>query len=456
MTQTATSKSETQKLIVGMGSTGLSCARFLRSRGVSFRVMDSRFSPPALAEFRREFPDVEIQLGGFSRESILDASEILLSPGIGLSTPEIAEAVRHGVSVVGDIDIFSREAAVPVVAVTGSNGKSTVVTLLGEMARQAGLHTGVGGNLDGRASMPALDLLRDDTHQLYVLELSSFQLETTQALNAEVATILNISEDHLDRYSDMNEYRAAKQRVFVGCHQMVLNRDEKFTWPEPLPDVPRWTYGLNEPDEYGFGVLELDGEPCLFHADTLIMPVKELKLKGAHNISNALAAFALGHAVHLPWDAMRQVLREFGGLPHRCQRIRVLRGVSFFNDSKGTNVHATVMAINSVAQTVDGQVVLIAGGLGKGADFSPLLEAMENQVKSTILLGRDAPLMSELLSKVVPVTLVDDMEQAVSEAFEQAQAGDAVLLSPACASFDMFKDFSHRGRVFTAAVEALH
>lgn len=456
MTHTAASQKGKQKLIVGLGTTGLSCARHLRSRGVPFRVMDSRFSPPGLAEFRREFPDVEIELGGFSRELLLEASEILLSPGIGLSTPEIYEAANSGIPIVGDIDIFSREARAPVVAVTGSNGKSTVVTLIGEMARNAGLHAGVGGNLDGRASMPALDLLRDETHQLYVLELSSFQLETTQALNAEVATILNISQDHLDRYEDMEDYLRAKQRIFNGCHQMVLNRDERATWPEHLPDVTPWTYGLDAPDEYGFGVLDLDGEPCLFHADTLIMPVKELKLKGAHNISNALAAFALGHAVHLPWEAMRRTLREFGGLPHRCQHICDLRGVSFFNDSKGTNVHATVMAINSIAHSVEGQVVLIAGGVGKGADFSPLVPALENQVKGAVLLGKDAPLLSAAISRVVPVTFADDMEQAVHMAFDQAQAGDAVLLSPACASFDMFKDFAHRGRVFTATVEALH
>jgi len=449
------STGQRQKLIVGLGKTGLSCARFLRARGESFRVMDSRFSPPALGEFRREFPDVDVALGGFSRDMLMDASEIVLSPGVGLATPEIAEAASHGVPVVGDIDIFSREARAPVAAVTGSNGKSTVVTLLGEMAREHGLHVGVGGNLDGRASMPALDLLRDESHQLYVLELSSFQLETTQALNAEVAAVLNVSEDHLDRYSNMDEYRAAKQRIFIGCHQMVLNRDDQQTWPSPLPNAQRWTYGLDQPDENGFGVVTVDGQPCLFHADTLIMPVSELQLMGAHNISNALAAFAIGHALHLSWDAMRKVLREFAGLPHRCQRLRTLRGVSFFNDSKGTNVHATVMAIASVAESISGQLVLIAGGIGKGADFSPLLPMVKRYVKQLVLIGRDAPMLAELFEEVTPVALAEDLEQAVALAFDKAVSGDAVLLSPACASFDMFKDFSHRGRVFAAAVEVL-
>ncbi len=442
-------------MIVGLGKTGLSCARFLRAKGELFRVMDSRFSPPALGEFRREFPDVDVALGGFSRDMLMDAAEIVLSPGVSLATPEIAEAVSHGVPVVGDIDIFSREALAPVAAITGSNGKSTVVTLLGEMARGAGLHVGVGGNLDGRASMPALDLLRDESHQLYVLELSSFQLETTQALNAEVAVILNISEDHLDRYNNMDEYRAAKQRIFNGCHQMILNRDEPQTWPSPLPEAQRWTYGLDEPDEDGFGVVTVDGQPCLFHADTLIMPVSELQMLGAHNISNALAAFAVGHALKLPRDAMRKVLREFAGLPHRCQRLRNLRGVTFFNDSKGTNVHATMMAIDSVAESITGQVVLIAGGIGKGADFSPLVPVVRRHVKGLVLIGRDAPMLAELFDDVVPVILAEDMEQAVAIAFDKADNGDAVLLSPACASFDMFSDFSHRGRVFAAAVEVL-
>jgi len=447
-----------EKLIIGLGKTGLSCARYFSGIGQPFRVMDSRFSPPALGEFRREFPDVEVELGGFNRDSLHRAGELVLSPGVGLATPEIAEAVASGIPVVGDIDIFSRHAGAPIIAVTGSNGKSTVVTLLGEMARTAGIHVGVGGNLDGRASMPALDLLRDESHQLYVLELSSFQLETTHALGADVATILNISEDHLDRYPDMPTYLAAKQRIYRGCRKLALNRDAKHTWPDPLPDEARLiTYGLDAPSQDAdFGVREMGGEPVLCRGQQALMSRRELLLVGEHNLANALAALALGARAQLPMEAMLTVLREFGGLPHRCQRIRTLRDVAFFNDSKGTNVGASLVAIRSVAEEVDGRLVLIAGGVDKNADFSPLLPALRDYVRHVVLIGRDAQHLAEIMATVVAVSRAGTMGEAVGQAMQQAQAGDAVLLSPACASYDMFKDFSHRGRVFVAAVEALH
>jgi len=445
------------KVIVGLGKTGLSCARYFHASGESFRVVDSRFSPPGLAEFEREFPNADIELGGFSEQSLLDADQIVLSPGVSLQTPEIAMAVAKGVRVTGDIDIFSKAVKAPIVAITGSNGKSTVVTLVAEMARHAGISVGVGGNLDGRASMPALDLLRCGDRDLFVLELSSFQLETTTSLNAEAAVILNISEDHLDRYPDMHSYAAAKQRIFRGCKQIVVNRDDPQStpWSETSDIKTQWSYGLSAPQVRGFGVIKTDNGAGIALADHFIMLADEIRLPGRHNLSNAMAALALGHAVGIPEVAMVSALREFSGLPHRCQHLRELRGVNYFNDSKGTNVGATQVAIESIAERTTGEIVLIAGGIGKDADFSPLMSLLERYVKRVILIGRDADKLAHLIGKRVDIMRASSMEEAVKEASESAVPGDTVLLSPACASYDMFKDFAHRGRMFAAAVESL-
>lgn len=443
-------------MIVGLGRTGLSCARYFRSCGRPFRIMDSRFSPPALAEFRRAFPEVEPILGGFSREEILDAGEIVLSPGISLATPEIAEAVQQGIPVVGDIDIFSRTVSEPVIAVTGSNGKSTVVTLLGEMAREAGLNVGVGGNLDGRASMPALDLLRAGRHDLYVLELSSFQLETTAHLGARAAVVLNISEDHLDRYEGMAEYRAAKLRIYNGCRFMVINRDEPLAQPDHLPEEGVLRYGLSAPErDSDFGVVSDEGQRWLAQGGRRLMAAGELRLVGEHNLSNVLAALAMASAAGLAEPAMLEAVRQFRGLPHRCQWVGEHAGVAWFNDSKGTNVAAAISAITSVGGSVPGRVILIAGGVGKGADFRSMVPALRNHARTVVLIGQDAGQMEAAFSGAVDVRRADSLEDAVTEAAGVASAGDAVLLSPACASFDMFQDFAHRGRVFTSAVEAL-
>lgn len=443
-------------VIVGLGKTGLSCARYFHACGRPFKVIDSRFSPPALAEFETELPDEVIELGGFSQQSLLQASEIVLSPGISLQTPEIAFAVSQGVPVTGDIDIFSREVNAPVIAVTGSNGKSTVVTLVSEMARQVGIRVAVGGNLDGRASMPALDLLRSGERDLYVLELSSFQLETTTSLNAEVGVLLNLTEDHLDRYASMQDYAAAKQRIFNGARQVLVNRDDPASEPWLKPAGQRWSYGFDgATGEYDYGLATREGDTWLLRGSKHLMPLRDIALVGRHNVSNAMAALALGHAVGIPDAAMVTTLREFPGLPHRCQLLRQLRGVDYYNDSKGTNVGATLVAIESVAARTSGEIVLIAGGIGKDADFSPLLPALERYVKRVVLIGRDADRLAKLIGNRADIMRATTMGEAVIEAASSALDGDAVLLSPACASFDMFKDFAHRGRVFAAAVEAL-
>jgi len=443
------------KLIVGLGQTGLSCARYFAAEGISFSVVDSRFSPPALAEFQSEFPGVELELGGFNSESLMNASEIVLSPGISLKTPEIAQAVSSGVPVTGDIDIFSRQAKAPIAAVTGSNGKSTVVTLLGEMAIKAGKRVGVGGNLDGRACTPALDLLRAGERDLYVLELSSFQLETTRQLNADVSTILNISEDHLDRYDSMQDYMAAKQRIFLGSRQIVVNRDAQESRPWVATDARLSFFSTNSVATEGASLVNFDGEQWLAVDGKPIMAARDIRIAGRHNLANAMAAYMLGEAVGLPQDAMLATLREFPGLPHRCQLVRQFKGVDYYNDSKGTNVGATVMALQGIGERTAGDVVLIAGGIGKEQDFSPLLPVLDRFVKRVILIGKDADQIAHVIGHRVDIMRATSMEEAVTEANFSAVAGDAVLLSPACASFDMFKDFAHRGRIFAAAVEAL-
>lgn len=443
------------KVIVGLGQTGLSCARYFHAKGQPFRVMDSRFSPPALATFQAEFPQAEVELGGFRTDSLLQASEIVLSPGVSLHTPEIAAAIAQGIPFTGDIDIFSREANAPVIAITGSNGKSTVVTLVGEMALKAGLRVGVGGNLDGKASAPALDLLRAGERDLYVLELSSFQLETTQNLSADVAVILNISEDHLDRYNSMHDYAAAKQRIFNGCRHVLVNRDEDSSAPWQSLNVPYSYYSLGAPGENTAGIAMHNGEPWLFIAEDAVLAVRDLKLVGRHNIANALAALMLGRAAGLPLPAMAATLREFSGLPHRCQLVRHWHGVDYYNDSKGTNVGATLVALEGIGERSVGEIVLIAGGDGKEQDFRALLPALDRYVKRVILIGKDADRIAHTIGQRVDIMRASSMEEAVAEASISASAGDAVVLSPACASYDMFKDFAHRGRVFVAAVEAL-
>lgn len=443
------------KVIVGLGQTGLSCARYFAARGIRFSVIDSRFSPPALAEFQSEFPDVELELGGFNSKSLMCADEIVLSPGISLKTPEIAQAVSSGIPVTGDIDIFCREAKAPIVAITGSNGKSTVVTLLGEMALKAGKHVGVGGNLDGRACTPALDLLSAGERDLYVLELSSFQLETTRHLNAHVSTILNISEDHLDRYDSMQDYMAAKQRIFRGSKQIVINRDSQESRPWQSTDAQISFFGIDSAANEGASLVSCSGENWLAIDGRPVMAASEIRIAGRHNLANAMAAYMLGQAVGLPQEAMLATLREFAGLPHRCQLVRQFKGVDYYNDSKGTNVGATVMALQGIGERTAGDVVLIAGGIAKEQDFSPLLPVLDRYVKRVILIGKDTDQIAHVIEHRVDIMRATSMEEAVTEASLSAAAGDAVLLSPACASFDMFKDFAHRGRTFSAAVEAL-
>jgi len=438
------SERDLANVIVGLGKTGLSCARYLAARGESFAVIDSRDAPPGLEELRREFPQVPVFPGGFDAAVLARAQRLVVSPGVALAEPAIAAALRDGAAAVGDIELFAREARAPVVAVTGANGKSTVTTLVGEMIRDAGMVAQLGGNL----GTPALDLLAAELPDFYVLELSSFQLETTYSLDAAAAVVLNISPDHMDRYHDVHDYAAAKQRIYRGTGTMVINGDDPLVAAMLEPGRKVVRFGLSVPAQGDFGLRQRDGEAYLAKGAETLLAAAELRIKGSHNIANALAALALGDALAVPMASMLDTLRRFAGLPHRTQWVASRNGVDWYNDSKGTNVGATLAAL----QGMPGKVVLIAGGLGKGQDFTPLKAAVAAKARAVVLMGRDAALIERAVAGAVPVVRVKDMDEAVERAAVLAHAGDTVLLSPACASFDMFKGYDHRGEVFTAAV----
>lgn len=434
-------------LVVGLGRTGLSVVRFLTARGVEVAVTDTRLSPPGHDALVDELPDVAMFLGGFDAAAFASAGQIVLSPGIALAEPLVAAARDSGIPVLGDIEIFALHADAPVVGITGSNGKSTVTTLVGDAAREAGLKVGVGGNI----GTPALELLDEPGTELYVLELSSFQLETTYSLGCAAATVLNVQEDHMDRYADLGEYAATKARVLQGATTILLNRDDALVraMGRDIRVQPgALTFSIDSRDADYQLVVGPDGEWLSAQGDP-VMPVERLRLKGRHNVANALAALALADAVGVPREATARALAKFTGLRHRTQWLGEWDGVTWINDSKGTNVGATRAALLGLP----GKQVLIAGGDGKGADFAPLRDALENKGRALVLFGRDATLIAEAVGDAVPVEHVDGLAQAVDAAARLAQAGDTVLFSPACASFDMFANFEVRGEAFIKAVE---
>ncbi|WP_250656831.1 UDP-N-acetylmuramoyl-L-alanine--D-glutamate ligase [Alkalimarinus coralli] len=437
-------------IVVGLGITGLSCVRYLLSKGHRVIVVDSRDNPPALDAFKAEYPDVPVCLGPFDAELLSSATQLFVSPGVAIAEPAIREAQSRGVRVTGDVDLFSQLVGAPVIAITGSNGKSTVTTLVAEMARQAGLNVAVGGNL----GTPVLDLL-DDSVELYVIELSSFQLETTHRLGASAATILNISEDHMDRYPNKLAYLQAKQNVFRGCRYVIVNEDDRLSEPLMVDGMEAIRFGLGKADIRKFSTVTEGEETYICFGFEKLINVAEVAIKGAHNISNALAALGLGSAAGIDMSAMLEALKQYKGLEHRCQWVRSLDGVDYINDSKGTNVGATVTAIESFGKSGRGKVVLIAGGEGKGADFSPLAEPLTKFGRNVVLFGRDAGKIELSLTDSVQSVKVNSLEEAVKEARKLAQAGDSVLMSPACASFDMFRNFEARGDAFIDAVNRL-
>jgi UDP-N-acetylmuramoylalanine--D-glutamate ligase len=434
-------------VIVGLGATGLSCAHYLHAAGIPFAMVDTRTAPPQLDVFRKLYPDAPVELGKLDADIFNQASEIILSPGIAMREVAIVKQLKRGISVIGDIELFARAVKKPVISITGTNAKSTVTTLVGEMIKAAGYKTQVGGNL----GIPALDLLQHEA-EVFVLELSSFQLETTYSLRSAVATVLNVTPDHMDRYDTLEDYQAAKQRVYQHCETVVCNRDDKLT---DSSHSPKLYFTLNEPEAHEFGLRRKGSETFLAFGEETLISVQEMPVVGRHYHANALAALAIGYGFGLSFEPMLAVLRSFTGLPHRCQLVRNRRGVKWYNDSKGTNVGATQAAIEGLGDHLPGKLILIVGGVGKNADFSPLLGGMEKYARHIVLIGQASRELADLIDGRVPISFAASMQEAVDRCDAVAQPGDCVLLSPACASFDMFKNFEHRGQVFSEIVEKL-
>lgn len=436
--------------VVGLGKTGLSCVEYLTAEGATLTIFDD--DPGRIERTLQKFPQAITHPGQMSMEQFANVDYCVVSPGVNINTPFYQALLTQGVDIIGDIEIFARVIDKPVVGITGSNAKGTVTTLLGAMAECAGINVQLGGNI----GIPVLPLLADPAADLYVLELSSFQLETTSSLNAQAVTILNISPDHLDRYNnDIQQYAAAKQRIFAMGRSIVFNRDDVMTQPPTATNVPMVSFGLDVPAAGDFGICQHQGEWYLAQGSERLLAVTELKIQGAHNWSNALAALALGSLCNLPMRAMCQALREFSGLAHRCQLIGTVKGVQWINDSKATNIGATIAALRGIGAHKQGKLVLLAGGQGKQADFTLLREALAEFVDEMLVFGQDRETIAEACLGTTRLHMVAALADAVQIASEITSVDDIVLLSPACASFDMFDNFEHRGAVFTELVHAL-
>ncbi|MBX3649806.1 MAG: UDP-N-acetylmuramoyl-L-alanine--D-glutamate ligase [Burkholderiales bacterium] len=443
-------------LVVGLGDTGLSMVRWLRRQGADVRAADTRAAPPAAEVLQRECPDLRLRLGGVPGDELAHADIIAVSPGIDRRRGPIAQAAGRGVPVVGDIEFFAQALAArgdapPLVAITGSNGKSTVTAMAGEICGAADLRPLVAGNI----GLPVLDALGGieggaEPPAAIVLELSSFQLESTASLRPQAATVLNLSEDHLDRYDGMPEYAAAKARIFAGTGLQLLNRDDDWSRGMAMPGRRQATFGLDAPradEDWGLGA----AASTLRRGSFDLAALDVLNVAGLHNAANALAAAALCRAIGVADAAIVEGWQRFEGLPHRVKNINKINNIKFYDDSKGTNVGATVAALTGLREPV----VLIAGGDGKGQDFAPLAAAARGRARTIVLIGRDGPRIAAAIGSDVPLQQAGDMAEAVELAFRAAQPGDAVLLSPACASYDMYRNYIHRAEAFAEAVSAL-
>jgi UDP-N-acetylmuramoylalanine--D-glutamate ligase len=447
-------------LVVGLGKTGASCLRYFAKHGIAATATDSRQSPPGLAELGSLARTLDIRLGFFDLSLLDGASQVLMSPGVSLDEPIARAARARGIEVLGDVELFARAVHTPVIGITGTNGKSTVTSLVAAMANAAGRRVLAGGNL----GTPALDLLDQPAPELYVLELSSFQLETTTSLNLVGAVVLNVSADHMDRYATVLDYARAKERIFAHAATVVRNADDPLVMAmgeaalagaelggagdRAAPQVV--TFSTQRPDA-DYSLLREGARTLLIRHGTAVFEMERMKITGVHNAANALAALALGDAAGLPLAAMLQALEAFPGLPHRSAWIADFRGVRYVDDSKGTNVGATLAAVDGMP----GPLVVIAGGISKGQDFAPLAAAFKGKVRHVVLIGRDAGDVERALAGAVSSERAASMQDAVAAAARAAQPGDTVLLSPACASLDMFRDYGHRGEVFAAAVRGL-
>lgn len=432
-------------VVAGLGRTGLSCARFLKARGLGFTVTDSRPLPPGLDVVRSLVPTDAIRVGGFDLRLLDGAAQVVVSPGLSLREPLFVEAARRGIPVLGDIELFARVAQAPIVGVTGTNGKSTVTTLVALMTQSCGKSALAGGNL----GPPALELLDEAVPDFYVLELSSYQLETTTSLVTTGAAVLNVTPDHMDRYDSVADYAAAKARVFDGAATAVINLDDAIV--RAMPRAGQRVLGFSLERDADFSVRDRDHDPVLLRFGQPLVAMSELRIAGLHNAANALAAFAMLEAMGLPAARGVDALKKFNGLPHRSQWVADVAGVRYVDDSKGTNVGATLAAVAGMP----GSLVVIAGGQGKGQDFLPLQAAFRNKVRHVVLLGQDATQVAAALEGVCTIEFAKDMADAVVKGANAARTGETVLLSPACASLDMFRDYGHRGDEFAAAVRRL-
>jgi UDP-N-acetylmuramoylalanine--D-glutamate ligase len=446
-------------LVLGLGETGLSLARYLSTQGARLCVADSRLEPPGIATLRSDLPQAEVHCGPFGDELLQGMDRIAISPGVPMSEPVVQKAIARGIPVEGDIELLAQQLSTndyrlttKVIAITGANGKTTVASMVGAMCAAAGLDTQVAGNI----SPAVLDALRarDRQPQVWVLELSSFQLETTYTLDADAAVVLNVTEDHLDRYAgSMDAYAAAKAHIFSGHGVQVVNRDDVRSTAMKIAGRRRVSFGLNPPtSELDWGIVKDGTATWLMQGAQRIMRADELQVSGLHNVANALAALALCRALDMPLAPLVSALRVFKGLPHRVEQVADVCGVTYYDDSKGTNVGATEAALKGMGRPA----VVILGGDGKGQDFSPLKEAVAKHARAVVLIGRDAPLIERAIAGCgKPVSRARDMDEAVRLSAGHAQPGDAVLMSPACASFDMFRNYLHRAEAFIAAVREL-
>jgi UDP-N-acetylmuramoylalanine--D-glutamate ligase len=390
-------------LVLGLGRTGLSAARYLRRRGLDVRVADTRLQPPGAGALRECVPEAELRTGAFEATLLDDVSQVVISPGLSVQQPVVLAARARGLPVVGDIELFAREAQAPIAAITGTNGKSTVTTLVAELANAGGRRALAGGNL----GEPALDLLEHPVPGLYVLELSSFQLETTHSLRTVTSTVLNVTPDHMDRYATLEDYAAAKARIFDGCEVAVVNDDDAMVRDMPRAGQSVVSFSLQSADaDYHVAQVPV---PAIVRRDEWLLPLAAMRLQGLHNAANAMAALAMVEALAVPLGPALEALTSFGGLPHRSQWVADVAGVRYVNDSKGTNVGATLAAVAGMS----GPLVLIAGGDGKGQEFGELRDAFRGKVRHVVLIGRDAPALEAALAGVCATERAGDMRAAV-------------------------------------------
>lgn len=448
MINAANANAKPRYAIIGTGSTGISCARYLRDQGERFVLLDSRPEPPQAAQVLREFSDVDVLLGELPESVLSNVEQLIVSPGVSLDEPVIRQALDQGVGLSSDLDLFRSALGGKLVCITGSNGKSTVATLVANAANRDGIHTALCGNI----GTPVLETLALQA-ELTVVEVSSFQLERCAPLRADVATVLNISADHMDRYQSLADYQATKLRIYQAAKLCVFNRDDPATHSEECET--ELSFGSGQPAAADYGLDLIDGRQYLMCGLQAILPTNDIRIRGRHNVLNALACIALGDALGISRPALCDELRQFPGLPHRCETVATVDRVTYINDSKGTNVGASIAAIDGLATAGAPSIVLIAGGVGKQADFSTLQASVRKHVRALIVFGQDAPQLQQQLQSYTQVIEAAGVDRAVAVATATAQPGDTVLFSPACASFDMFDDYQQRGDAFKSAVHKL-